>query len=300
MRKLGLTSAAIACCALLAGHVAAQSDKVPIRIVPQPNQTTRLTLTQEGDVDITPEGGIPGSPAATQTMKMTIKSTIGVVLKNGPADSQGRIVAELTYEDARFEMAVNGNTIPFGEAAKTVIGKKFTITFDREGEILDVNAPGDLTDMTKSFKQIQQLMYGNVPKGELSIGETVVIPQAMDVPLPLPGAGPLKTQGDVKSKLVAIVNEADGRIAKFDYTSETKVANTTEVNSASGNATMSIDVKMSGNGTSQFNLTKGLLKTSEMKMNLDGKISASDPTTNLQTSNMTVKGTMKVSASSTN
>ena len=176
-------SAAFAVCAVLAGNVAAQSEKVSITLIPQPNQTTRSTVTTEWDADFTSDGEPSDPPGTVQTAKMILKSTLAIVRKNGPLDNQGRLETEITYERVNFEMSMNGNPIPAEETVKKLSGKKIKIIFDRKGELLDFKVPDDFGAETTAFKQSLQLIYGNLPKGELSVGETITAPLETMVPL---------------------------------------------------------------------------------------------------------------------
>jgi hypothetical protein len=195
---------------------------------------------------------------------------------------------------------MNGDPVPLGQDMGQFIGKTFRVIYDAKGEVLDFTPSGNLGIPVESFKQMLQSLYGAVPKGQMSVGETATLPFNMDLPLPILGAGPLKIEGEVKPKLVALVNEGDGRIAKFDQITEGRLINTTELTLPSGKVAMSLDFKINGNGTSLLNVDKGTVKTSETKINIDGKMSMPGATAATQMPNMTIKGTIKVIVSGAN
>jgi hypothetical protein len=297
MKKFSLSLLAVLFCNFFTGNVIAQSDKISLLIAPRPNQTSRHTMTQEMVMDITFEGEVPEPLAAMKTMKMEMKSVLGMVQKNGPVDKDGRLEAEITFDQASSEMTMGGNPAPFGEGAKKFIGKKVKIIFDSKGEIIDFSFPDDMSTTREVLKQMLQSVYGNWPKEPMGIGETAILPLNMDFPIPVPGAAPIKFDGQVKTKLVSLDTGTDGRIAKFDQTTEAKVINSMNLDSSSGKFAMNIDLKLNGGGTSQIILDKGLVKASEMKMTLEGKI---DFTTDIPLPDILMKGTIKMTVVGTN
>jgi hypothetical protein len=292
MKKLCLTSVAIVCCTLFTSNVAAQSDKVSIPSMPQPNQATRLILTEEVNDELYPDTlGV----TLTKPKKVILKAITEFVLKSGPVDDQGRFEVEITCEDSSGELTLDGASLPFDDDMKKSIGKKFTITFNREGKVFDVKGASDVAGLTKYFSRIRELIYDNIPKGELSIGETSVFSVNMAAP-EIFEKGTFKYRGDMKSKLVAVVNDAGYRIAKFDQTFEAKLT-PTETNSQSETGGVSEDLKISGNGTLEINLDKSLLKAYQMKMifsRTHGAVSATNPQTPIRTSKMTLNVSVSV------
>jgi hypothetical protein len=296
MMKLSLILFAILFCNVFTGNVIAQSDKVSLLIPPRPNQTSRHTMTQEMVMEITFDGEVPEAFAANKTMKMEMKSVLGMVQKNGPVDKDGRIEAEITVDQASSEMTMGGNPLPL-EGMNKFIGKKSKIIYDSKGEAIDFNLPDDVSIPREALKKMLQSIYGNLPKEPMSIGEIAILPLNMDFPIPLPGAAPIKFEGQVKTKLVALDNAADGRIAKLDQTTEAKIINTMNLDSPSGKLSMNIDLKLSGGGISQIIVDRGLVKTSETMMTIDGKIGMSRES---QLPEILVKGTIKVTVTATN
>jgi hypothetical protein len=297
MKRLSLSLFAILFCNFFAGNVTAQSDKVSLPIAPKPNQTSRHTMTQEAAIDVTFDGEVPAPLAAMKMMKMEMKSVLGMVQKTGTVDKDGRLEAEITFDQASTEMTMGGNPVPAGEGMSKFIGKKAKVVFDSKGEPIDFSFPDDMGVSREILKQMLQSIYKAAPAEPLSIGETAIMPLNMNFPLPMPGAAPLKFDGQVKTKLVALDTTTEGRIAKFDQTTEAKILNTMNLDSPSGKFAMNIDIKLNGGGTSQIIVDKGLVKASETNMTIDGKIGI---TTDFQLPNMLVKGTIKLMVVGTN
>jgi hypothetical protein len=292
MKKLSLGLSAIVICYLFTINAIAQSDKLSLLIAPKPNQTSRQTTTQEIVMDISFDGEVPEQLAAMKAMKIEVKSVVGMVLKTGPLDKDGRLEAEISFDQADTEMTMGGNPLPGGGMTKNIIGKKIKIILDSKGTLVDLSTPDDLAASRDMIKQMLQSLYGNLPKEPIGIGETAILPFNLDYPLPLPGAPPMKFDGQVKTKLLALEPDADGRIAKFEQTIYAKILNNINLDSPSGKFAMNLDLKLNGGGISQFNVDKGLEKASEMNLNLDGRIGIKiDP----QLPDMLFKGTIKIS-----
>jgi hypothetical protein len=297
MKKLSLSLLAILFCNFFTGNVIAQSDKVSFRIVPKPNHTSQYTLTQEMVMEGTFVGEVPGPFGLTNTVKMEVKLVMGLINKTGSIDKDGRLEAEIAFDQVNTEMTINGSQHPFGEHMKKFIGKKTKIIIDRKGELLDFSLPDDSSIPYEALGMMLQTIYGNRPFEPLSIGETAILPLNMDFPVPVPLSPLIKLDSKVKTKLVSLGTGTNGRVAKFDHTTEAKIINTIELDWPSGKVPMNIDLNMNGSGTTQFILDTGLVKASEIKMTLDGKIVI---TTDLQLPEMLTKGTIKATVVSTN
>jgi|SRR5262245_5411734 len=295
MRKSDKVLFAIVFCGLFAGHVLAQSEKISIKYIPIPNQTIRFTLTSEGEIDLNYEGNGSDSLPLMSPMKMTIKNVFGMSQKTGSFDAQGRLEAELAYEAGESQFLMNGNPISLDEPGKKLIGKKFIAIYNNKGELLDLKIPDDLGFSPESIKQIMQSIYANIPKEPISVGETAILPANIDFQFPGFGAGPMKMEGETKTKLIALEKEADGRIASFDTINDLKLATTTEMDLPTGKLTINLDGKIKGTGNSRVNIDKGgVPMQSETIMNIDAKMTTPTQTGNIQMPNMIIKGAMKV------
>jgi hypothetical protein len=102
-------------------------------------------------------------------------------------------------------------------------GKTFTIVFGADGDVIDLTAPGMREETLAEIKKWIAEVHQYVPTVSLSVGETVVQPVALAVPVTLLPLGPFNIDGHVTMKLVSL--EADGadRIAHCEQSYEVTV-----------------------------------------------------------------------------
>jgi hypothetical protein len=97
--------------ALLApSAVIAQSEKVSVRMAPRPNQTVRQTWATEMDFDMSFDRA--AAAPVLMPLKTAMRMTMALTLKTGAPKPDGTLDAELTYDQFRAEMSVNGQTMP--------------------------------------------------------------------------------------------------------------------------------------------------------------------------------------------
>src|SRR5262249_18749052 len=211
----------------------AQSEKISLRMLPQPNQIVRMRTVQETDVDISFDSNSSLPAAVMVPVKMAMKTVFGITQKSGAANAEGHIAAEITYEEITSEATMNGQPMPANDQSRSFVGKKVMVTFDKEGNVLDIKVPADVGIPEEAFRQMLKSMYGNLPAVSLGVGETTTVPLDFTLPLPIPGAAPLKMDGDVKHTLASIERDTTGRIAKFDHSIIGKMV--TDVDMAASN-----------------------------------------------------------------
>ena len=122
MKPLGRIGVIVA--AVMVGFAApallAQSEKVSVRMAPRPDQTVRMTMTQDMDFDISIDGSaLPGAGP----MKMLMRLTMAMTQKTGPAKGDGTVDAEMTYDQLRTEISMNGQSMPAADANNPLVGK---------------------------------------------------------------------------------------------------------------------------------------------------------------------------------
>jgi hypothetical protein len=188
---------------------------------------------------------------------------------------------------------LNDQPMQIGDKVDNFIGKKVTVTFNSRGEMIDLKVPPDLGLPEESIKQLLKSVYGNLPQTPLGVGEVATAPLDFTIPLPVPGAPPLKTDGQIKSTLVSIEKDATGRTAKFDQSMDGKMSGDIEVPGPGGQTKMSLDFKLNGGGGMVMNVDKGFLKSSDSKMTFGGKLKIAGDTMNFQ-------GSMKVTVTGSN
>jgi hypothetical protein len=120
------------------------------------------------------------------------------------------------------------------------------------------------------------------------------------VPIPVPGAPPLKMDGLMKFKLVAIDKDAAGRIAKFDQSVDGKMISDLEIPTPDGNVKMSVDFKMNGEGDIAVNLEKGFVKSGDSKSSFGGRIKMTSESSEAKLPAINLQGTITVKLTGTN
>ena len=278
----------------------AQSEKIRFKMVPEPNQTVRMRAVQDMELNMSFESETPPDGSLPEPMKMVARSVFAMTQKVGAPDKEGNVSAEVTYDEVSSEMLINGQPLQIGDKVDKFIGKKITTTFNSRGEMIDLKIPPDLGLPEESLKQLLKSIYGNLPQTPLGVGEVAAAPLDFTIPLPIPGAPPMKIDGLIKSTLVSVEKDATSRTAKFDQTMDGKLVGDLEVPGPTGRVKMSFDFKLNGGGGMLMNVDKGFLKSSDSKMTFGGKLKMAGESgaTNLPTINF--QGTMKVTVTGSN
>jgi hypothetical protein len=297
-RCLAAIAIGIACLTPLTAF--AQSEKITLKMIPEPNQTIRMKMVQEMEIEMSFEGDQSTGNFPAGPMKMAAKTVFGMTQKVGPQDKQGNIVSEVTYDELSSEMTMNGQSMQVGDEVGKFIGKKATATFDKQGDLVDIKIPSDLGVPEETFKQLMKSLYGNLPKTPISVGETAATPLDFALPVPVPGAGPLKMDGQIKFKLVSIERGVEGRQAKFDQSLDGKMASVMEVPTPNGAVKMSLDFTMNGVGVMLMNVDKGWIKSSDLKSTFSGKIKPAGEAGEPAPPTMKLQGSMKMMITGSN
>jgi hypothetical protein len=271
----------------------AQSEKIRFKMVPEPNQTVRMRAVQDMELEMSFESETPSTSALPEPVKMMARAVFALTQKVGAPDKEGNVSAEVTYDEVSSEMMMNGQPMQIDDKVDKFIGKKVTVTFNSRGEMIDLKVPPDLGLPEESIKQLLKSVYGNLPQTPLGVGEVATAPLDFTIPLPIPGAPPMKTDGQIKSTLVSVEKDATGRTAKFDQSMDGKMTGDMEVPGPTGQTKMSLDFKLNGGGGMVMNVDKGFLKSSDSKMTFGGKLKIAGDTMNFQ-------GTMKVTVTGSN
>jgi hypothetical protein len=278
----------------------AQSEKVAVRMVPEPNQTVRMKTVQEMELDISFEGDGATADAVPSPMKMQARTVFALTQKVGAPDKEGNLTSELFYDEVSSEMTMNGQPMRLGDADNKFIGKKVLTTFNKRGEMIDFKIPPDLGLSEEAFKKILKSFYGDLSQTAIGVGEVATTPLDFTVPLPIPGAPPLKVDGQIKYTLASIEKEGAGRVAKFNQTIEGKMdAMDVNVSLPTGKAVMNAKFTLNGGGDMVMNVEKGLLRSSDSKITFDGKMKMISESGAAKLPAMNMVGTMKTTATVT-
>jgi hypothetical protein len=278
----------------------AQSEKIRFKMVPEPNQTVRMRAVQDMELNMSFESETPSTDALPEPVKMMARSVFALTQKVGAPDKEGNVSAELTYDEVSSEMMMNGQPMQIDDKVDKFIGKKITATFNSRGEMIDLKIPPDLGLPEESFKQLLKSFYSNLPQTPLGVGEVATAPLDFTIPLPVPGAPPLKIDGQIKSTLVSVEKDATGRTAKFDQTMDGKMAGDMEVPGPTGQIKMSLDFKLNGGGGMVMNVDKGFMKSSDSKMTFGGKLKMAGESSATKLPTINFQGTMKVTVTGSN
>jgi hypothetical protein len=266
----------------------AQSQRVSLGTPPQPGQVVRYRMTQEFAVDMAPDAGsdIPLPPA-----KMIMKTVLASTFRASDAFDQGRLKVNITYDEFSAEMTINGQPSP-GMPPTPFLDKTFEATYSEDGAIVDMNGPAETEKMIEPIKQMAQQISGHMARVQLAVGETATVPLSMPLPVPLPGAGATGITGDVTVTLVSLDPDGADRIASCETTLRAGMAQTfpTPADGAGGGVT--IDLKMSGTGTSKINVDRHVVRSQDGTITIDGTVSMTLPHASAP-SRMTVRGSIK-------
>src|SRR5262249_40089093 len=110
----------------------AQSEKISLRIVPQPNQVVRMRMIQETDVDMLFDNNSSVPANAMVPVTLATKTVLGFTQKSGAANARGDVEAEITYDEVSFDALMNGQTMPANDTSRGFLDKKVTITFEKQ------------------------------------------------------------------------------------------------------------------------------------------------------------------------
>ena len=302
MKRLNYHLIDIALCFAIFASITtfAQSEKVTFKMVPGPNQTVRMRAIQDMELDMSLESETPSAVALPEPVKMIARAVFAMTQKVGAPDKEGNVSVEVTYDEVSSEMLVNGQPTQIGDKVDKFIGKKIMTTFNSRGEIIDLKIPPDLGLPEESFKQLLKSFYGSLPQTPIGVGEVATAPLDFTVPLPVPGAPPLKIDLQVKSRLVSVENGATGRTAKFDQTMDGKMASDLEVPGPNGRIKMSIDFKLNGGGGMVMNVDNGVLKSSDSKVTFGGKLKMAGESDAAKLPTINFQGMMKVTVTGSN
>lgn len=266
----------------------AQSEKVSIRMAPRPGQTVRMTSAQEADIDISIDGA--AAAPGVMAMKMAMRMVAAMTQKTGAVKPDGTLDAEITYDQFRIEMSINGQAMP-ADFNNPLTGKTVVFTYNQMGDIVRVQGmPDGLPE--DMFRQLMGSMFGNLPAAALAVGETTTAPMDFTLPLPVPGAAAMKLTGETRLTLVSVDKDARGRSATFTSTTAGGIAS--DSGSPDGQGKTAFDLDLRGEGTYVINLDTGMLRSNNVTSSVNGKMKAAGAAS----PGMTMRGTVTLSMTS--
>ena len=282
-----LTGVFVVATAFLAAPAAviAQTEKISVRMAPKPNQTARQTSSTEMEFDIS--SAEAGAAPGFMRMQITMRMTMAMTLKTGALKQDGTLDAELTYDQFRAEMSMNGQTMP-ADAGSLLAGKTVVMTYDRNGEIVGVRGLDAAGLTNDAFRQMLGPLFGSLPATALAVGETTTVPLDFMLPLPLPSAAPITLVGQTRLKLASVDKDARGRAATFEST----MAGSMVTDLGSPQEKVSLDFSLSGQGTYVVNLETGMVRSNVATSDVNGKINVAGNAA--APGGMTMRGTLRM------
>jgi len=278
----------------------AQSEKISLKIFPEPNQTVRMRMAQDTELNSNYESETPSAAPLPGQLKLKIRTVFTMTHKIGVPDKEGNFTAEMTYDEASSETTVNGETMQTDDMMRKFIGKKILTTFNKQGEVIDLKIPPDMGLPEEAFKQLLKSIYGSLPQAPIGVGEIATAPMDFTLPIPAPGAPSAKIDGQVKFKLISVEKDATGRIAKLDQTMDGKVVSDAEISRPNGVVKVNLEFKMSGAGDLVMNVDKGLIKSNILVATFSGKVKTTGESSETKLPTLIMQGTIKLTITGSN
>lgn len=228
----------------------AQKERIRIRSLPLPDVTVRMSVDQTLHVDVQ-SAALPAPMALDGTTLMRFSQ------RAGRPDTAGVISAQLTYDTLQIVMNMNGSPMG-GPSGSELAGKTVTARYDTTGRLTDLALPPELERLATPMRNIFSSSLGALPSGELAIGDSVTTSMSVPIPIDLPGASNSASVAWVtRFRLDRVLHEGAGAIAVFDILSQGTLKQM--LATALGNA--DVDLKMTGTGTMEVDVQRGLVRT---------------------------------------
>ena len=230
--------------------LAAQSERIVIRMVPLPNQDVRFKSTREMTMTIPSAVAVPGGGT------MVTKVVSEVMLSLGLPDSTGRVDALFTVNQRTTEMTMNGQPMPGLSSPQTITAPPITFVMDASGAIVDVKSSSENALLTAVAKSLLVSTMNSQRSLTLAVGESTTVPSEGEVPMPVPGlpaAGPMTVKGTTTYTLQSITTEGSTHIAHLTRTG----ASRTELQALPGIAAV---VTNTSDGTMDVDIERGVLR----------------------------------------
>jgi hypothetical protein len=278
VRHLGRSGVAAILALALAPGVAAQGDRIQLRIVPQPDQWVQFRLTL--DIAIGRVDAAPGDPAGSATPASPMGSgqmVMAYTQTTGHPDPDGRVKAEVTFDELSGSMTSDGRTAPIAPPSG-IAGQVMTTTYDASGKLVDFQFPSAMPEA--SAAQVRQMMtsiFGGIVPPAIAVGETVTTP----VHIALPGtSGAASTMtGANRFTLRSITTDGDRRIAHFDQKMELSMSRdlTTPARNGQPARTITMAMRTTGAGTMDYDVDRGIIVANRIDSTIDTKTTSDSP-----------------------
>ena len=241
----------------------AQTERVTIKLVPVANQTLRFHNAQ--DIDLTTESDAP--PDAPSPMAMAMHIVIDTTSTIGPTDNQGHYTARMTIDQLSMSSTMNGKPMPLPATVSESVEKQvMTVSYDDQGRMTDVAMDGGVAGVNDALKQIITRAFATLAPMTLSVGESITVPVALNMPMP-GGVAPagLGMSGETKYTLTSVTFDGADRIAHLTL----RVSNTMTPGTSAGGTPMAIAMTMTGDGKMDVNVDRGIILHAEQHATME-------------------------------
>ena len=255
-----------ALCSLMlpASLVGAQTERVTVRLAPAPNQTIHLRTTQ--DTEMTTETDPAAAGGASVPTAMNMHAVVDTTSAIGPTDHDGHYSARMTIDTISATVTMNGREMPSPATggAKQVI----TFSYDENGKVIDVSTGDTASAAMDAAKQILMRAFATVAPMTLSVGESMTMPTALNLPMPSGGpTAPMGVAGETRYTLTSVTFEGADRIAHL--TSHT-TSTMNQAPSSAATSAVAFDMTITSDGKSDVNVDRGIVLHAEQRSTIGG------------------------------
>jgi len=241
--------------AFTTAHLFAQDDQIALRLAPRPHQVIRYSM--EHEVRTTIENApfeLHGRTVALLTHTI------------GERDATGRLESTLAYDDLTLDITLNGRPVP--TPSFDLAGRKLTLVYGADGELLDLAPPADMDVALAAYvKGMIATLFGNRAGAEatLRVGESTTLPFAAGMPMPSGGLLPMSLNGQTRMKLLSIRRVDGERVAQLEQVVDASLTST-----AGPDAAMTMTA--TGGGMVEWNLDRGYVTTGTTTITIEAEI----------------------------
>jgi len=278
VRQLHPYAAAVLVLALARG-LAAQGDKIQLRLVPGPDEWVQFRLTLDlamTSTDRSASDQTSTGPDAQPSMGSG-HMVIGYTQTTGHPDPDGRVKADVTFDELSGTMTVAGKTAPIAPPSP-IEGQVMTTTYDASGKVVDFQFPSTMPTATAAqVRQMMSSMFGGLVPPAIAVGETVTTP--ISIGLPGPGGDGRPMTGTSVFTLRSITTEGGDRIAHFDQKMELSMSRDLSLPAGADQPPRKATLTMHsiGAGTMDYDVDRGIIVSNRTDSTVDTSTTSDTP-----------------------
>jgi hypothetical protein len=253
---------------LLPAALAAQTERITVRLAPAPNQTLHLHTTQ--DTAITSEADAAAGDAGSVPTLINLHTVVDTTSTVGPSGNDGHYDARMTIDTISATATMNGREFPLPSLATDAAKQVITFFYDENGKVIDVSAGDSTSPGMDAAKQLLMRAFATVAPMTLSVGESVTVPTALNLPMPSGGpAVPMGVASETRYTLTSVTFDGADRIAHLTSHVTSTMSQPSAV--ATG-PSVAFDLTMTGDGKSDVNVDRGIVLHAEQQATVDGSM----------------------------